>query len=50
MPALHPDVLKIARAKGFADFTEIQTKAMPVIMAGKDVLVIAPTGVGKTET
>ncbi len=50
MAHLHPEVLKLAKAKGFADFTDIQKKAIPVIAEGKDVLVIAPTGVGKTET
>lgn len=50
MADLHPEVLKLAKAKGFADFTDIQKKAMPVILEGNDVLVIAPTGVGKTET
>ncbi|MEM4255485.1 MAG: DEAD/DEAH box helicase [Candidatus Norongarragalinales archaeon] len=50
MVHLHPEVVKVAKAKGFADFTEIQKKAIPVIAEGKDVLVIAPTGVGKTET
>ncbi len=50
MPILHPEVVKIAKAKGFSELTEIQKKAIPVIAEGKDVLVIAPTGVGKTET
>lgn len=50
MVDLHPEVLKLAKAKGFAEFTDIQLKAIPVIAEGKDVLVIAPTGVGKTET
>lgn len=34
---------------GFADLTEIQKKASPVIFQKKDCLVIAPTGSGKTE-
>ncbi|HLD62688.1 MAG TPA: DEAD/DEAH box helicase [Candidatus Norongarragalinales archaeon] len=49
MVHLHPEVLKVAKAKGFADFTDIQKKAIPVIAEGNDVLVIAATGFGKTE-
>ncbi|MFH1221790.1 MAG: DEAD/DEAH box helicase [Candidatus Micrarchaeota archaeon] len=33
----------------FGSLTEIQEKAMPEIAAGKNVLIIAPTGYGKTE-
>ncbi|MEM3065024.1 MAG: DEAD/DEAH box helicase [Candidatus Nitrosotenuis sp.] len=34
---------------GFTQLTEIQKKAVPVIVQKKDCLVIAPTGSGKTE-
>ncbi|MFN3284253.1 MAG: DEAD/DEAH box helicase, partial [Pseudothermotoga sp.] len=33
----------------FGSPTPIQEKAFPIISAGKDALVIAPTGSGKTE-
>ncbi len=42
-------IQKIILEKGFKGFTEPQRKAIPLIMEGKNVLVIAPTGTGKTE-
>src|SRR5207247_2355426 len=46
---LHPPILDALRKLGFHEFTEPQRLAVPRIMAGKSVLVIAPTGIGKTE-
>ena len=34
---------------GFNKLTEIQKKAIPIILQKKDSLIIAPTGSGKTE-
>ncbi len=46
---LHPDVLQVARSRGFASFTDVQVAAFPRILSGKNVLLMAPTGFGKTE-
>ena len=33
---------------GFTELTEVQEKAIPVMLAGKDIIAKAPTGTGKT--
>ncbi len=43
-----PELRDLIRAN-FKDFTQIQKQALPPILDGKDTLVIAPTGSGKTE-
>ena len=45
---LHPDVLKAVTAAGYTKPTPIQAKAIPVVMAGHDVMADAQTGTGKT--
>jgi len=45
---LHPDLLAAVRDKGFARPTPIQEKAIPPVMAGKDLMATASTGSGKT--
>ncbi len=45
---LHPKIAALAKAR-FATPTEIQEKAIPLVLAGEDVLAIAPTGWGKME-
>lgn len=37
------------RKIGFSELTPIQRKAVPVILRGRDTLLVAPTGSGKTE-
>ncbi len=45
MPAeLHQAIERM----GFTEMTEIQEKAIPVMLAGKDIIAKAPTGTGKT--
>jgi ATP-dependent Lhr-like helicase len=42
-------VQRIVGEKGFGKLTEPQRRAMPLVSQGKNVLIIAPTGTGKTE-
>ncbi len=47
---LLPDCLKSAmKDRGIERLTEIQEMAIPLILSGKNALLIAPTGSGKTE-
>ncbi len=43
-----PEILQAVERMGFTEMTEVQEKAIPVMMAGKDVTAKAPTGTGKT--
>ena len=45
---LSPKVLAAVVAAGYTDTTPIQTAAIPIALAGRDVLGIAQTGTGKT--
>jgi superfamily II DNA/RNA helicase len=45
---LHPSILKALDAAGFAEPTPIQAAALPVMLAGRDVIGSAQTGTGKT--
>ena len=44
----HPDLLQGIDAIGFESATPIQEQAIPVILAGKDLIGSAQTGTGKT--
>ncbi|HAX73997.1 MAG TPA: DEAD/DEAH box helicase, partial [Firmicutes bacterium] len=45
---IHPDILKALEESNYEKPTEIQEKAIPALLAGKDVLGCAKTGTGKT--
>src|SRR3989304_8077009 len=45
---LSPELLRAVRAKKYATPTPIQEKAIPHVLAGKDLLGCAQTGTGKT--
>lgn len=44
-----PSVAELARER-FGELTQIQKLAMPKVLAGQHVLILAPTGSGKTES
>ncbi len=46
---LSPEVLSLMKKRGFDVLTGIQKKAMPEVAKGSNVLILAPTGWGKTE-
>ena len=46
---LEPRILEAVRALGIESFTEPQERAIPRIRSGANVLLVAPTGIGKTE-
>ncbi|WP_423998757.1 DEAD/DEAH box helicase [Haloarcula salina] len=48
--ALGPQVRSALSERGFSTPTEPQRAAIPTLAAGRDALVVAPTGTGKTET
>ncbi|HSW15795.1 MAG TPA: DEAD/DEAH box helicase [Ramlibacter sp.] len=45
---LAPELARASAELGFASPTPIQTEAIPPLLAGRDLLAIAPTGSGKT--
>jgi superfamily II DNA/RNA helicase len=45
---LHPDILRALTEQGYTHPTPIQEQAIPVVLAGRDVMGAAQTGTGKT--
>ena len=45
---LSPEILKAVQKMGFSEMTEIQEKAIPILMENREVIAKAPTGTGKT--
>ena len=46
---LRVELLKAVESKGYTSPTPIQTRVIPVILNGQDVLARAQTGTGKTD-
>lgn len=45
---LHPSIMTGVRELGYTELTPIQEKAIPPVLAGKDIIGLAQTGTGKT--
>lgn len=43
-----PEIRRAVEAMGFTEMTEVQEKAIPLMMEGHDMIAKAPTGTGKT--
>ncbi|MCT8337677.1 DEAD/DEAH box helicase [Methanoculleus sp. Afa-1] len=47
---LDPRVQEVVRKRGFTEFSEAQEQAIPRLLAGENLVLVAPTGTGKTES
>jgi len=43
-------IRKCIRKRGFSGLSEVQTQAIPRVLSGEHLVLIAPTGTGKTES
>lgn len=46
--SLSTEILRAVERMGFTEMTPVQQKTLPLMMEGRDVVAIAPTGTGKT--
>ncbi|MCE4628702.1 MAG: DEAD/DEAH box helicase, partial [Desulfurococcales archaeon] len=49
MDVLDPRVRRLVDEKGWGSLTPVQELSFPAILEGNNVLIMAPTGEGKTE-
>ena len=47
---LDPRIRDCIRKRGFQELSEVQSRSIPMVMEGKNLILIAPTGTGKTES
>ena len=46
--SVRPEIIRATQAMGYTEMTEIQQKAIPLMLAGHDMIAKAPTGTDKT--
>ena len=46
--SVRPEIIRATQAMGYTEMTEIQQKAIPLMLAGHDMIAKDPTGTGKT--
>ena len=46
--SVRPEIIRATQAMGYTEMTEIQQKAIPLMLAGHDMIAKAPNGTGKT--
>src|SRR5690554_3210143 len=47
---LDPRVREVVEKRGFTGFSAAQEQAIPRLLAGENLVLVAPTGTGKTES
>ena len=47
---LSPTVREVVRKRGFTALSDAQEQAIPLLLEGKNLVLVAPTGTGKTES